>query len=248
MASLRDRAQSRADSTAPQGSRPRLQTGQDFINYLPEKSKGGEIGVKFDALDRRLRASITGFYNDLTNVQLTSAISQPQWHRGADVGRDQFGQRHDQGAGGRIDRRTRRQSGVQLGLSYVSAKFTSGCDSDQFIFNSGGLRPNFDTRNPTAAALPLCDITGTRLPLGSPWIVIGGVSWDKDIGSAGTSSSSIPTSRSKMRNSSRLHNLADTGVTFLLNARFGVRHDNFSVALFAAPDQRRRDPAGDALV
>jgi iron complex outermembrane receptor protein len=35
--------------------------GTQFVNYLPEKSKGGELGVKFDALDRRLRVNITGF-------------------------------------------------------------------------------------------------------------------------------------------------------------------------------------------
>jgi outer membrane receptor for monomeric catechols len=53
------------------------QTGQDFINYLQEKSTGGELGVKFDAFDRKLRIAAAAFYNKLSDVQLTSAIPNP---------------------------------------------------------------------------------------------------------------------------------------------------------------------------
>ncbi|MFZ9396065.1 MAG: TonB-dependent receptor [Erythrobacter sp.] len=208
------------------------QTGQDFVNYLPEKSKGGEIGVKFDALDRRLRVSAAGFYNELTNVQLTSAIPNPNGTGALTSVVTNSGNAETKGLELEITAAPADNLVFNFGVSYVDASFTSGCDSDQFIFNSGGLRPNFDTRNPTPAALPLCDITGNRLPLGSPYIVNGSVSWDKEIGNGGLSvfaNSNFSYEDSKFV---QVHNQAKTGDTFLLNARVGVRHENFTLALF----------------
>jgi iron complex outermembrane recepter protein len=208
------------------------QTGQDFVNYLPEKSKGGELGVKFDALDRRLRMSLTGFYNELTNVQLTSAIPNPNGTGALTSVVSTSGDATTKGLEVELTAAPADNLIFNFGLSYVSAKFTRGCDSDQFIFNSGGLRPNFDTRNPTAAALPLCDITGNRLPLGSPWIVNGGVAWDKELGSGGLQLFANSNFSYEAPKYVQVHNLADTGDAFLLNARIGLRHENFTLALF----------------
>lgn len=208
------------------------QTGQDFINYLPEKSKGGEIGVKFDALDRRVRMSVTGFYNELSNVQLTSAIPNPSGTGALTSVVTTAGDAETKGLEVELTAAPTDELLFNLGVSYVDAKFTRGCDSDQFILNSGGLRPNFDTRNPTAAALPLCDITGNRLPLGSPWIVNGSLSWERDTemnGIAAFFNTSFSYEASKFV---QVHNLAETGSTFLMNARMGFRHDNWSVAIF----------------
>lgn len=208
------------------------QTGQDFINYLPEKSKGGELGIKFDVFDRRVRVSVAGFYNELSNVQLTSAIPNPGGTGALTSVVTNSGDAETKGF--EIDFKAAPIDDlvINLGISYVDAKFTRGCDSDQFILNSGGFRPNFDTRNPTAAALPLCNITGNRLPLGSPWIVNGGFAYEADVGSGGLSAfinSNFSYEASKFV---QVHNLAETGSTFLLNARLGVRHENWSIALF----------------
>ncbi len=208
------------------------QTGQDFVNYLPEKSKGGEIGVKFDALDRRLRMTVTGFYNQLTDVQQTNAIPNPSGTGALNSVVTNAGAAETKGLEVEITAAPADNLIFNFGMSYVDARFTSGCDSDQFIFNSGGLRPNFDTRNPTAAAAPLCDISGNVLPLGSPWIVNGSVAWDKEIGDGGLSffiNSNFSYEDSKYV---QVHNRAKTGDTFLLNARLGVRHENFTLALF----------------
>ena len=208
------------------------QTGQDFINYLPEKSKGGELGVKFDALDRRVRMAVTGFYNELSNVQLTSAIPNPNGTGALTSVVTNAGDAETKGF--EIDFTAAPTDALllNLGISYVDAKFTKGCDSDQFILNSGGLRPNFDTRNPTAAALPLCDITGNRLPLGSPWIVNGGFSWDTSVGNGGLKAFVNSNFSYEASKYVQVHNLAETGDTFLVNARIGVRQDNFSIAVF----------------
>lgn len=208
------------------------QTGQDFINYLPEKSKGGELGVKFDAFDRRLRVSVAGFYNELSNVQLTSAIPNPAGTGALTSVVTTTGDAETKGF--EIDLNAAPTDGllVNLGISYVDARFTRGCDSDEFIFNSGGLRPNFDTRNPNAAALALCDISGRRLPLGSPWIVNGGFSYEADLGTGGLAAFINSNFSYEASKYVQVHNQAETGETFLLNARMGIRHDNWTLALF----------------
>ncbi|MFN9580734.1 MAG: TonB-dependent receptor [Novosphingobium sp.] len=159
--------------------------GTQFVNYLPEKSKGGELGVKFDALDRRLRVNITGFYNELTDYQLTTSIPNPAGTGAVTSIVSNAGKAQTKGLELEITAAPADNLLINLGLSYVDAKFTEGCDADEFILNSGGLRPNFDTRNPTPAGKALCDISGRKLPLGSPIIVNGSVILSNELNSKG---------------------------------------------------------------
>lgn len=208
------------------------QTNTNFITYEPEKSRGGELGIKFDALDRTLRMSVTGFYNELTNVQLTTAIPNPSGTGALTSIVNSVGDAETKGLEVEITAAPSDNLLFNFGLAYVDATFTRGCDSDEFILNSGGLRPNFDTRNPTAAGLALCDISGNRLPLGSPWIINGSMNYDREIGNNGMSmffNTNFSFEDSKFV---QVHNLAKTGDTFLLNARLGIRTDNFTLALF----------------
>jgi outer membrane receptor protein involved in Fe transport len=214
------------------GQTATLQTGQDFTRYLPEKSRGGEIGVKFDALDRTLRIAAAGFYNKLTDVQLTSAIPNPSGTGAITSIVTNSGDASTKGFELEAQMAPSRNFLVTMGVSYVDASFTKGCDADEFILNSGGLRPNFDTRNPTAAGLALCDISGRKLPLGSPWIVNGSVSWDRELGSNGLSLFALSSFSYEDSKFVQVHNLAKTGDTFLLNARLGIRSENFTIALF----------------
>jgi hypothetical protein len=158
-----------------------LQTGQDFTQYVPEKSKGGELGAKFDALGRTLRGSVSLFYNELSDVQLTSAIPNPSGTGAITSIVTNSGDAETKGFEIEAFAAPSRELSIRLGVAYVDAKFTRGCDSDEFILNSGGLRPNFDTRNPPPAALALCSIEGRRLPLGSPWIINGGFSYEREV-------------------------------------------------------------------
>jgi outer membrane receptor protein involved in Fe transport len=208
--------------------------GTRFIDYLPEKSEGGELGVKFDALDRRLRVSAAGFYNELTNYQLTTAIPSPTGQGAGALTSivTNAAKARTQGLELEITALPADNLPITLGFSYVDAKFREGCDVDEFILNSGGLRPNFDTRNPPPAAKPLCDISGRRLPLGSPYIVNGSISWSKELNSSGLeffANSNFSYEDSKYV---QVDNLAKTGDTFLLNARLGVKARNFTVAVF----------------
>ena len=71
--------------------------GQQFVNYLPEKSKGGEIVTSAGSAETK------GF-----ELELTAAPS------------DNFT--------------------LNMGIAYVDARFTQGCDADEFILNSGSIR------------------------------------------------------------------------------------------------------------
>ena len=205
--------------------------GSQFVNYLPEKSKGGEIGIKFDTLNGRLRVGLAGFHNDLTNYQLTTAIPNPAGNGALTSIVSNAGEAKVQGLEFEMTAAPADNFIVNFGLSYVNAEFTEGCDADEFILNSGGLRPNFDTRNPTAAGLALCDISGRKLPLGSPWIINGSVNWDKDLGGGMTL---IANTNFSFEDSKyiQVDNLAKTGDTFLMNARLGVKTDKFTISLF----------------
>jgi outer membrane receptor protein involved in Fe transport len=209
-----------------------LQTGQNFIEYLPEKSKGGELGIKFDALDRTLRGTVAGFYNELTNVQLTQAIPNPSGNGALTSIVANSGNATTKGL--EIELQAAPTNGLlfTMGIAYVSAKFTKGCDADYFILNSGGLRTNFDTRNPTAAGLALCDISGKTLPLGSPYIVNGSVNYETGLGSGDGKLFGIANFSYEDSKYIQTDNLAKTGDTFLLNTRLGYKTKNFTIALF----------------
>ncbi|MEY4270726.1 MAG: hypothetical protein RLZZ58_1942 [Pseudomonadota bacterium] len=205
--------------------------GRDASTYLPEKSKGFEIGGKFDAFNRRLRGSLALFTNKLTNVQLSTAI--PNGGTGGSLTSIVTTNADARTKGFELDLQAAPADGLNLtmGVSYVDAKFTRGCDADLFIYQSGGLRPNFDTANPSAAGLALCDITGKRLPLGSPWTVNGSATYEAELGGSlrGFVNSSFSYEDSKFV---QTDNFAETGSTFLLNARIGVKTDNFTITVF----------------
>jgi iron complex outermembrane recepter protein len=206
--------------------------GSQFVNYLPEKSKGGELGIKFDALDRRLRVNIAAFYNQLTDYQLTTAIPNPSGTGAVTSIVSNAGKAVNKGFELEFTAAPADNLLINLGLSYVDAHFTDACDADEFILNSGGLRPNFDTRNPTAAGKALCTIDGHKLPLGSPWMVNGSVSWNKELGSNGTklfANSSFSFEDSKYI---QVDNLAKTGSAFLLHAKLGFKTEHYSIAVF----------------
>lgn len=206
--------------------------GTKFVNYLPEKSKGGELGVKFDALDRRLRVNVTGFYNELTDYQLTTSIPNPAGTGAVTSIVSNAGKAQTKGLELEVTAAPADNLLINLGLSYVDAKFTEGCDADEFILNSGGLRPNFDTRNPTAAGKALCDISGRKLPLGSPIIVNGSVSWSKELNSSGLEFFANSNFSYEDAKYIQVDNLAKTGDAFLLNARLGIKTERFSIAVF----------------
>ncbi len=207
-------------------------TGEDLVQYQPEKARGGELGFKLSALDRRMQLNLALFYNDLSSVQLTRAV--PPTVPGQAITSIVTNQGDAETKGFEFEWRMAPSDrlDVNLGVSYVDARFTRGCDFDLFLLNSGGLRPNFDTANPTPAGAPLCDIKGKVLPLGSPWIVNGGASYTIPLGADGWGITSNLNFSWEDRKFIQTDNFAWAGEAFLLNARIGIRNDRFSLVAF----------------
>lgn len=207
------------------------QTGQNFVNYLAEQSEGFEIGTKFALIDNRLRVKFSAFTTELTNVQLTTAIPNPNGTGAITSIVTNQGNARTSGFELEVQAAPSERLNMGFGFSFVDARFTSGCDADQFILNSGGLRPNFDTRNPTPAGLPLCSIAGKTLPLGSPVTVNGNATYTVPL--RGNLSFWANTNFSyEARKFVQVDNLASVGDAFVANARLGIRSGQFSIAGF----------------
>ena len=204
--------------------------GRDATTYGQEKSKGFEIGAKFDALDRKLRGSLAFYRNNLTNVQLSSAIPGATGSVSSIV--TTTATARTQGVEAEFQLAPTKGLNLTAGVSYVDAKFRSGCDADLFIYNSGGLRPNFNTAAPPAVAAPLCDITGKRLPLGSPLTINGSFAYEHELGGGSLKGFLISNFSYEGKKNIQTDNFAKVGSAFLLNARIGVKTERFTVALF----------------
>jgi iron complex outermembrane recepter protein len=205
--------------------------GRDASLYEAEKSKGVELGMKFEAMDNRLRGSLALYRNNLSNVQLSTAV--PNLAAGGSLTSIVTTTANARTQGFELDLQAAPTDNLSLsaGISYTDAKFRSGCDADLFIYNSGGLRPNFDTANPTAAGLALCDLKGKRLPLASPLTANGSMTYEMPISDSLDLVANTNFSYEGKKNI-QTDNLAKVGATFLLNARIGVKTDNFTLSFF----------------
>jgi iron complex outermembrane recepter protein len=205
--------------------------GRDASLYEAEKSKGFEVGMKFDAFDRRVRGSLAFYRNTLSNVQLSTAV--PNLAAGGSLTSIVTTTSNARTQGFELDLTAAPTDNLTLtgGISYVDAKFRSGCDADLFIYNSGGLRPNFDTANPTAAGLALCNLKGKRLPLGSPLTLNGSATYEMPLSESMDIIANTTFSYEGKKNI-QTDNFAKVGDTFLLNARLGIKTENFTISLF----------------
>jgi iron complex outermembrane recepter protein len=205
--------------------------GRDASLYDAEKSKGFEVGMKFEAFDSRVRGSVAAYRNKLSNVQLSTAI--PNLAAGGSLTSIVTTTANARTQGIELDLQAAPTDNLTLsgGISYVDAKFRSGCDADLFIYNSGGLRPNFDTANPPAAGLALCNLRGKRLPLSSPLTMNGSITYEMPLSDAFSIIANTTMSYEGKKNV-QTDNLAKVGDTFLLNARIGFKTDNFTLSLF----------------
>ncbi|GGI76586.1 TonB-dependent receptor [Polymorphobacter multimanifer] len=189
--------------------------------YQEELAEGGEIGIKWSSQDRKVSVNATAYYNKLSGVQLTNSIIGTTGGALTSIVTN-TGDARTQGFELELAAAPHPDIRANINISYVDAKFTSGCDADLFILNSGGLRVNFDTRNPPAAALPPCDITGKQLPLGSSYQVNGSFSWEPAITETLRLTTNLNFSLEDKKYI-QTDNFAFVPGAFLLNARIGFR-------------------------
>lgn len=196
--------------------------------YDEELVKSGEIGVKWTSRDRKLSVSAAAYINELSAVQLTNAIPAATAINSIVVN---TGDARTKGFELDLMAAPHRDITMTLNASYVDARFSNGCDADFFQLNSGGLRVNFDTRNPSATALPFCDITGKRLPLGSSVQINGSFSWEPELSETVRLTSNINFSYEDKK-FIQTDNLAFVPEAFIVNARVGVRFKGIQIVGF----------------
>jgi iron complex outermembrane recepter protein len=179
-----------------------------------------------------LRVSASAFYNKLSGVQLTRSLPPSAPGQATTSVAVNSGDARTKGFELEVQIQPARELNIGLNFSYVDAKFTRGCDFDYFVLNSGGLQPNFNTANPNAAGLALCDISGKQLPLGPKYMVNGSVTWEKPLGGGDLRFVSNATFSLEDKKYVQTDNLAFVPSAFLLNARLGIKSDNFSLVAF----------------
>lgn len=197
-------------------------------SYASETLVGGEIGLKQTFADGRLQLNVAAFYNEVSNVQLTTAL--PVGGGALTSVATNQGDAEVQGFEVEVTARPIPALTLNFGVAYTDARFTRGCDDFQYTLNSGGLRIS-DAENPTAAEAPLCSIAGNRLPLGSPWQANGAIDFRQPLGANSEFFANLNGSYEDSK-FVQVHNLAETGETFLLNARVGVEFGDFTLAAF----------------
>ena len=196
--------------------------------YGEELVKSGEVGVKWTSPDRKLSVTAAAYINALSDVQLTNAIPAQTAVNSIVVN---TGDAETKGFEIDLQAAPHRDITAGLNVSYVDARFTNGCDADFFQLNSGGLRVNFDTRNPPANALPFCDITGKRLPLGSSVQINGSFSWEPALSDTVRLTTNMNFSYEDKK-FIQTDNLAYVPEAFIVNARVGVRFKGIQIVGF----------------
>ncbi len=216
------------EGNKPGGTNASAGASINRVSYASETLKGGEIGIKQTLAGGKLQVNAAAFYNEVDNVQLTTALPVG----GGTLNSVATNQGNAEVKGFEVELTARPIPPLTLsaGVAYNDAKFTSGCDDFEYTLNSGGLKIS-DALNPTAAEAPLCSIAGNRLPLGSPWQANGAIDFRQPFGNSGEYFLNLNGSYEDSK-FIQVHNLAETGETFLLNARVGVAFGPIELAVF----------------
>jgi outer membrane receptor protein involved in Fe transport len=207
--------------------------------YLQEESENFEVGLKGSLFDGRLQFSTAVYHIEATNVQLTTPIVA--------VGAQTSivtNQGDGETWGAEFEARWAITDNLSIsgGYAWTTPEFTSGCDEDQWTLTSGGGRlgvgrtvgTSFDPLTGTQLAygsLGDCSIAGKRYPLSSEHQANVVIDWRNplsgDLEFFANANATYESSKFV-----QVHNLAETGETFLLGARMGVEGDHWSLAAF----------------
>ena len=231
-----------AQGVKPGGINGAIGESVGLPTYEQEESDNLELGLKTPLPDVGLGAwnlTVAGYLTDATNVQLTSAVAATS---GAITSIAT-----NQGAG--------EIKGIELDLSgtlndilsggfnyaWTDAKFTEGCDADEWILTSGGglfTNPAAQTGNNFTGLFPgsgpaSCSIAGRQFPLTSEHQASAFAR--ADFQEAGPFGSDFFVSGDVTYESSKfvqVHNLAETGAATIFGARFGFETEKWTLAAY----------------
>lgn len=240
-----------------------VSTGDEF--YAEEESDDYEIGYKTRFAEGKGRVTVAGYFNDITNYQLTTPVAVAGSTAINSVATNQ-GTAEIKGV--EVEGSYDITDYITVGGSYAytDAEFTSGCDDFQFTLNSGGFliapisRTNPPTtgliRNPTGGAgltTPItdpaglftgnlsCSIAGKKIPMTSAHQGSMYASLEYPM----TDTMDFFANADFTHESSKfvqVHNGMETGATNIIGLKAGVRWDNFMLEVFGRNITDERTP------
>src|SRR5579863_1556321 len=138
-------------------------TQPSLANFAPETLKAYEVGVKTELLDHKVRLNSAAFYYDYTDIQLTklTTSNQVQFYNGPPA--------TSYGADLDLEAQVNRALKLNLGASYIHARFTSDTPPVQYNVPNpafpGGSPPFFASAD------------GNQLPYTPEWTANLGLSY-----------------------------------------------------------------------
>ncbi|MCY4264222.1 MAG: TonB-dependent receptor [Gammaproteobacteria bacterium] len=197
--------------------------------YKQEEATNVEFGIKSTLMDGRVMANAALFFNDVTDVQLTTPVEVPGTQNLTSIVTNQ-------GAGEifgvELDLTYYVSENLLVGANYALAdtEFTEGCDEFQWTLTSGGGRWRGDASsslNPNGRGD--CSIVGNQFPLSSENQFSTYINYTASISNGlefffnadFTYESEKPT---------QVHNLAFAPQARVVGTRFGLNGENWTLA------------------
>jgi len=199
--------------------------------YDQEESTTFELGVKSILLDGKMIANAAVFFNDVSDIQLTTPIENPATQSLTSIATNQG---EGEVFGLELELTYFATDNLMFGANYALAdtEFTEGCDEFQWTLTSGGGRWTGDlatSANPSGAGD--CSIEGNQFPLSSEHQASAYVDF------------TVPMSENfefffnanvtyESEKPVQVHNLAFAPEATLVGARLGVNGKNWTIAAF----------------
>lgn len=207
-----------------------------FPTYEQEESLAYELGVK-TTLSDSIYTTLSMFYNDVTDVQLTTPVANPS---GA-LSSVATNQGEGKVIGLEIDVNVSFSDNLTGRFSYALAdsEFTKGCDDFQWSLTSGGgllapgtesgtdYRADFGINDPAS-----CSIKGNQFPLSSKHQASAFIEYTQELSDGMEFFSSLDLSY-ESKKYVQVHNLASVPEATILGARIGIDGENWRLSAFA---------------
>jgi iron complex outermembrane recepter protein len=241
-----------AQGTKPGGLNGATGQASGLPTFEPETSDNIEVGYKARLFDGRGTVALSAYKTDAAQMQLTTAVQSPA---GAVISvTSNQGDAEITGFEAEVRFKITENLGIGLTASHVNAEFVKGCDSEQYVFTSGGFnlagvpigqenpcnRPVRTT--PTTVALPdgtfvpragaSGSIAGNKVPLVPENQYSFNFDYQRSIGTSGLSffaSGDVSYEGSKFV---QVHGGARTGDATLVGGRFGISNDHWRLSIW----------------
>ncbi len=232
------------------------------VQYLPENANAFEVGFKTQYAGGRGVFTIAGYYNDITNYQLTTPVASA-----GQVNSVATNQGDVEVLGVEVETSFDLTDALTIGGTYAwtDAEFTEGCDSFQFTLTSGGfvmapITPGdpstfnqFANPDPMDPTQPVndpdglftgaadCSIVGNKVPMTSEHQFSTFGSFEQPISSDWSFFTNVDYTFESSK-FIQVHNGTETGDVGILGAQMGLRNDNIRVEIFARNLTDNRTP------